>query len=58
MINNRNIDHHNYKSEVAVRYLADNRISLFNQFQYKNEVSKSTFSKYLNKSGQYKNPHR
>ena len=58
MVINKNVDHHNYKTEIPVRYLADNKTTLFNQFPFKNELSKSTFFKYLNKNGQFKNPHR
>ena len=47
-------DHH-YQT---VRYLDENMIELYKQFPFRNEISKSTFVKYLKKTGQFKKPHR
>ena len=48
----------NYNRYIPVRYLQDNKMQLFNKSPFKNKISKSTFFKYANIDGQYKNPHR
>jgi hypothetical protein len=46
------------KIDVPVRYLVEKKIELFKAFQYAEELSKTTFLKYFNNSGVYKNPFR
>ena len=41
-----------------VRYLDENFNELYQQFPFKDELSKSTFLRYIRSSGQYKKPHR
>lgn len=48
----------NQKKLINVRYLEDNKLELYKSFPFNNELSLSTFYKYSNKSGHYKNPHR
>jgi hypothetical protein len=43
---------------IPVRYLQDMKISLFNKSPFKNLISQSTFYKYVNIDGQFKNAHR
>jgi hypothetical protein len=43
---------------IPVRYLQDTKIQLFNKSPFKNLISRSTFYKYANIDGQFKNPHR
>ena len=43
---------------VPVRYLEQNIIDTYNSLPSKNIVSLSTFTKFIRKTGEYKNPHR
>ncbi|CAF0891443.1 unnamed protein product [Brachionus calyciflorus] len=48
----------NFKKLENARYLEDRMTELYKNFPYSNEISKSTFYKYANLSGEYKKPYR
>lgn len=48
----------NEKRFIPARYLSDLKIELYKNSPYKNIVSKSTFFKYSNIDGEFKNPFR
>ncbi len=54
----RNPAHKNYKQAIPARYLENSRSELYQQFPFSNEISKTTFFKYSNINGEYKNPHK
>ena len=56
MVKIKNRKRLNYDRYVPVRYLQDNKASLFNKSPFKDIISKSTFYKYTNIDGQFKNP--
>jgi hypothetical protein len=58
MVKIKNRKRLNYDRYVPVRYLQDNKASLFNKSPFKDIISKSTFYKYTNIDGQFKNPYR
>ena len=43
---------------IPARYLDDNQSEMFKRFPFNNEISRSTFLKYLNKNGVFKHPTR
>ena len=52
------IDGQVIKPVQPARILDENLTELYNQFPFKSELSKSTFIKYVQISGQFKKPHR
>ena len=46
------------KQLQPVRYLDENFSELYNQFPFRDELSKSSFVKYLTISGKFRKPHR
>ncbi|CAF0854416.1 unnamed protein product [Brachionus calyciflorus] len=55
---NKNPTDTNYKKLENARYLEDQISELYKSFPFSNEISKSTFYKYSNVSGEFKNPYR
>ena len=47
-----------YNTKVHARYLEDNKSELYKIFPLREDLSKSTFNKYLSINGIYKNPYR
>jgi hypothetical protein len=43
---------------IPSRYLDDNQSEKFKRYPFNNEISRSTFLKYLNKNGVFKHPTR
>lgn len=43
---------------LPVRYLEERQVELYKNFEHKNRVKKSTFHRYVKKSGIFKKPHR
>ncbi|CAF0844074.1 unnamed protein product [Brachionus calyciflorus] len=55
---NKNPSDPNFKQLQNARYLEDNIIELYKSFPFSNEISISTFYKYVNLSGEFKKPFR
>ena len=51
-------DHERYGNLIPVRYLKDTANELYSNYPFKNEISLSTFRKYLKITGEFKKPHR
>jgi hypothetical protein len=58
IIKNKSVNWINPGNQIHARYLNDSKLNLFYQFPFKNNLSLSTFLKYLNQSGEFKKPHR
>ena len=58
MVINKNRSSPDFKKVVPAYYLEDNKTELFKKFNFSNQLSKSTFLKYLNKDGIFKKPYR
>ena len=58
LVKNKDKDDENFDKNVPARYLEGNLIELYKNFPLANQMSKETFFKYLNKSGEFKKPHR
>ena len=55
---NRNPQSSDFKTPVHVYYLEDNKTELFKKFEFSNQLSKSTFMKFLNQERIFKKPFR
>lgn len=55
---NKDPNDEDYLEDVNARYLENNKIELYNSFKFRDQVARSTFYRYVNKSKVFKNPHR
>ena len=58
IVNRNKYDLYNYKKEISARYLEKNSTELYRNFPFRNQLSKTTFFKYISISGEYKRPIR
>lgn len=57
-VNRNKYDIYNYKKTMPARYLEKCPTELYRDFPFRNQISKTTFFKYISISGEYKRPIR